>query len=75
MGLNYYYGPYAHFGYWTLVSDPQPKKKFQKLESFFPKVSEQAEAKRGVVIKEMSITVVMNKLKRIHDENSLECIP
>ena len=24
VGLNLQYGPYAHFGYWTLVSDPQP---------------------------------------------------
>ena len=24
IGLNYWYGPYAHFGYWTLVSDPLP---------------------------------------------------
>ena len=22
IGLNLWYGPYAHFGYWTLVSDP-----------------------------------------------------
>ena len=22
IGLNLRYGPYAHFGYWTLVSDP-----------------------------------------------------
>ena len=22
IGLNYRYGPYAHFGYWTLVRDP-----------------------------------------------------
>ena len=22
IGFNYQYGPYAHFGYWTLVSDP-----------------------------------------------------
>ena len=28
----WYYWPYAHFGYWTLISDPWPKKKFQKLE-------------------------------------------
>ena len=22
IGINLRYGPYAHFGYWTLVSDP-----------------------------------------------------
>ena len=22
IGLNKRYGPYAHFGYWTLISDP-----------------------------------------------------
>ena len=24
IGLNLPYGPYTHFGYWTLVSDPSP---------------------------------------------------
>ena len=24
IGLNQWCGPYAHFGYWTLISDPQP---------------------------------------------------
>ena len=26
IGLNLWYGPYAHFGYWTLVSDPESNK-------------------------------------------------
>ena len=39
IGLNLQYGPYAHFGYWTLVSDPYPNKVVNKwLEVDAPKV-------------------------------------
>ena len=30
IGYNLQYGPYAHFGYWTLVSDPYPNKVVNK---------------------------------------------
>ena len=47
IGFNLQYGPYAHFGYWTLISQ---KKKIKKLKSDDPKVPKQAEAKRDGVI-------------------------
>ena len=33
IGFYKQYGPYAHFGYLTLVSDPWPNKVIQKLKS------------------------------------------
>ena len=44
--FNYRYGPYVHFGYWTLISDAEPNMKFKKLKSNDQKVPKQAEAKR-----------------------------
>ena len=35
--FNLQYGPYAHFGYWTLVSDPDPNKVFKKMKSYHKK--------------------------------------
>ena len=32
IGFNLQYGPYAHFGYRTLVSDPYQNKVIQKIE-------------------------------------------
>ena len=32
IGINLQYGPYAHFGYWYLVSDPEPNIVVQKVE-------------------------------------------
>ena len=50
IGLNFQYGPYAHFGYWTLVSDPEPNKVFKKMKSYAQKVPNQAKAiKHGVI--------------------------
>ena len=31
IGLDKRYGPYAHFGYWTLISDPEPNILFKNL--------------------------------------------
>ena len=50
IGLNLQYGPYAHFGYWTLVSDPEPNKVFKKMKSYAQKVPKQAKALRDGVI-------------------------
>ena len=50
IGFNLQYGPYAHFGYWTLVSDPWPNKVVQKLKSDAQKVPKEAKAKRDGVI-------------------------
>ena len=44
------YGPYAHFGYWTLVSDPDPNKVFKKIKNNAQKVLKQANAIRDGVI-------------------------
>ena len=43
---------YAHFGYWTLVSDPWPKKVVLKVENtcICPKMPEQGIAKRDGVM-------------------------
>ena len=49
------YGPYAHFGYWTLVSDPGPNKLFKKMKSYAQKVPKQAKAVRDGVIKPQNI--------------------
>ena len=35
--MNKQYGPYAHFGYLTLVSDPEPNKVIHKVEKWCPK--------------------------------------
>ena len=50
IGLNLQYGPYAHFGYWTLVSDPMLNKVVQKVEKWCQKVPKEAKAKRDGVI-------------------------
>ena len=57
IGFNLQYGAYAHFGYWTLVSDfnqilsdPQPNKVVQKVESDAQKVPKEAKPKRDGVI-------------------------
>ena len=50
IGCNLQYGPYAHFRYWTLVSDPYPNKLVQKLKSDAQKVPKEAKAKRDGVI-------------------------
>ena len=50
IGLNLQYGPYAYFGYWTLISDPEPNMKSKKLKSNDQRVPNQAEAKRDSVI-------------------------
>ena len=50
IGFNYQYGQYAHFGYWTLISDPSPNNVVLKVEKWCPKVPKQAEAKRDGVI-------------------------
>ena len=47
IGLNEQYGPYAHFGYLTLV---RLNKIVQRVESDAPKVPKQSKAKRGGVI-------------------------
>ena len=44
------YGPYAHLGYWTLISDPWPNKVVQKLKGDVPKEPNQAEAKWDCVV-------------------------
>ena len=41
---------HAHFGKWTLISDPSPNKVVPKVENFDPKMPKQAEAKRDGVI-------------------------
>ena len=43
---NLQYGPYAHFEYWTLVSDPWPNKVYLNIEI----MSKQVEAKMDGVI-------------------------
>ena len=50
IGFNLQYGPYAHFGYWTLISDPKPNKIVENLKSNAPKVPNQGKAKRNGVI-------------------------
>ena len=55
--FNLQYGPYAHFGYWTLVSDPWPNKVAEKVESDAPKVPKEAEAKRNGVIKPLKLQI------------------
>ena len=36
---NLQYVPYAHFGYWTLISDPLPNKEVSKIEKWYPKIT------------------------------------
>ena len=49
IGFNLQYGPYAHFGYWTLVSNPWPNTVVQKIEKWCQKVPKEATAKRDGV--------------------------
>ena len=37
IGFNLKYGPYARFGYWTLISDPFAKQSSSKCEKWCPK--------------------------------------
>ena len=50
IGFNLQYGPYAHFGYWTLVSDPYPNKVVQKVEKRRPKSAERSLSQRDGVV-------------------------
>ena len=47
IGFNQQYGPYAHFGYWTLISDPQPHKISSKVGQWCPKSAKTSWSEKG----------------------------
>ena len=49
-GFDEQYGPYSHFGYWTLISDPDPNKVAWKIKDDVPKVPNHAKAERNGAI-------------------------
>ena len=65
IGFNLQYGPYAHFGYWTLVSDPQPNKVVQKVEKWCQKVPKEAKAKRDGVINPQNYNIIKILTRKI----------